>query len=112
MNKNAGIWRHDESANHPVLRASPSTVKVNVHYFLPHLTHDQEVVDVKGCTVGECLQQLVAKFPESREWVFKNDGLSNLIDVYIKKGDFLPVEISNPVEDGDEIYIVMMISGG
>ena len=104
--------RSQGQPNQIACQRNPSAVKINVHYFLPHLTHDQEVIEVHGCTAGECLQQLAVKFPEAKEWLFKDDTLTNLIDIYIKKGDFLPIDINSPVEDGDEIYIVMMISGG
>jgi adenylyltransferase/sulfurtransferase len=89
------------------------SVKVNVRYFLPHLTHDQDVVEVSGGTVGECLDELVNRFPELRKWVYdKNGDLTNFIDVYVNLERSMPEELSNPVKEGDELFIVMMLSGG
>jgi molybdopterin converting factor small subunit len=89
------------------------SVKINVHYFLPHLTNDQDVVEVKGSTISQCLEQLVARFPKAREWLFGKDGnLSNLIDVYVNQESAYPDGLTKPVKDGDEISIIMMISGG
>jgi molybdopterin converting factor small subunit len=89
------------------------SVNVNVHYFLPHLTNDQDVVEVKGNTISQCMEQLVARFPGAREWLFGKDGnLSNLIDVYVNQESVYPEGLAKPVKDGDEIRIIMMISGG
>ena len=89
------------------------SVKINVHHFLPHLTNDQEVVEVSGSTIGQCLEQLVVRFPGAREWIFKQDGnLTNFIDVYVNQEGSYPEELTKPVQDGDELYIIMRISGG
>lgn len=89
------------------------SVKINVRHFLPHLTNDQDVLEVNGSTIGECFEQLVARFPKLRGWLFREDGnLSNFIDVYINLESAYPDELTKPVKDGDEIHIVMKISGG
>ena len=89
------------------------SVKINVHYFLPHLTNDQDVVEVEGRTIGQCLEKLVARFPKVREWLFGKDGnLSNLVDVYVNLESAYPEGLAKLVKDGDEIHIIMMISGG
>ena len=89
------------------------SVKINIHPFVSHLTNDQEVVEVNGSTVGQCLEQLVAQFPELRKWLFgKNGKLSNLIDIYVNQESAYPEELAKPVKDGDEIHIIVIISGG
>jgi molybdopterin converting factor small subunit len=89
------------------------SVKINVYYFLPHLTNDQEVVEVEGVTVGECLDFFVRKFPLSREWLFEEDGsLRKYLDVFINLEETDPDDLSAPVKNGDEIHIVMHLTGG
>ena len=89
------------------------SVKINVYYFLPHLTNDQEIVDVEGNTVGECLDDFVRKFPMSREWLFEDDGqLRKYIDIFINLEETDPDDLTTPVRDGDEIHIVMHLTGG
>ncbi|OGO19309.1 MAG: hypothetical protein A2144_13455 [Chloroflexi bacterium RBG_16_50_9] len=89
------------------------SVKVNVHYFLPHLTRDQDIVEVYGNTVDECLEQFISEYPKAREWLFREDGnLSNLVDVRVNLESSEPEGLAKPVKDGDEILLVMMISGG
>jgi molybdopterin converting factor small subunit len=89
------------------------SVKINVNPSLYHLTNGQEVVEVSGSTVGQCLEQLVVQFPGLREWLFGKDGnLSNTIDVYVNLESAYPEELAKPVKDGDEVHIITFISGG
>ena len=89
------------------------SVKINIHPFLFHLTNDQEVVEVNGNTVGQCLEQLVARFPELGKWLFRKDGkLNNLVDIYVNQESAYPEELAKPVKDGDELHIIVIISGG
>jgi len=89
------------------------SVKVNINPSLSHLTNDQNVVEVNGSTVGQCLQQLVARFPEIKNWLFEKDGkLNRLVDVYVNLESSYPEELAKPVKDGDELHIIVIISGG
>ena len=89
------------------------SVKINIHPFFHHLTEDQDVVEVNGNTVGECLRQLVARFPEVKNWVFeKNGNLNRLVDIYVNGESAYPDELAKMVKDGDELHIVVIIAGG
>jgi molybdopterin converting factor small subunit len=89
------------------------SVKINVYYFLPHLTNDREVVEVEGNTVGECLDEFVTQFPMSREWLFEENGdLRKYLDIFVNLEETDPDDLSTPVGDGDEIHIVMHLTGG
>jgi len=89
------------------------SVKINIHPYLFHLTNDQDAVEVNGSTVGQCLEQLVAKFPGLGEWLFgKNGKLNNLFEIYVNMESTYPEELAKRVKDGDEIQIIIVISGG
>jgi len=89
------------------------SVKINIHPFLHHLANDQDVVEVNGSTVGQCLEQLVARFPELRQWLFGKDGnLTGLVDIYVNLESSYPEELAKPVKDGDELHIIIIIAGG
>ena len=89
------------------------SVKLNVHYFLPGLTDDQDIIEVEGFSVGQCLEQLISRFPRTKEWLFAEDGdLSNLVDVYVNLENTTPEGLTRLVQDGDEIHLIMMLSGG
>jgi molybdopterin synthase sulfur carrier subunit len=89
------------------------SVKINIHPFLSQHTNNQDMVEVNGSTVGQCLEQLVARFPELRQWLFEKDGkLNRLVEIYVNMKSSYPEELAKPVKDGDELHIIVIISGG
>ena len=89
------------------------SVKLNIHSFFSHLTNGQDVAEVNGSTVGQCLEQLVARFPETKNWLFGKDGkLLDLVDIYVNLESAYPEELAKPVKDGDELHILVIMSGG
>jgi molybdopterin converting factor small subunit len=89
------------------------SVTVNVYYFLPHLTEDREEIEVDGVTIGQCMEQLVNRYPAVKKWLFGEDGkISNFVDIYVNLEIVDPDDLSMPVNDGDVIHIVMMLTGG
>ena len=90
-----------------------ANVKININPFLTHITNNQSAVDVSGNTIGQCLEQLVTRFPVLKKWLYKKDGkLSDLVDIYLNGESSFPLELSKPVKDGDELHIIVIISGG
>jgi molybdopterin converting factor small subunit len=70
-------------------------------------------VEVNGSTVGRCLEQIVARFPKIKKWVFKDNGqLTDFIEIHVNMESSPGDALSQPVKDGDEIFIVMMLTGG
>ena len=89
------------------------SVKINIHPLLSHFTNNQDVVEVNGSTVGQCLEQLVARFPDIKQGLFGKDGkLLNYVDIYVNEESAYPEELAKPVNDGDEIHLVLMLAGG
>ena len=89
------------------------SVKINIHPLLSHFTNDQDIVEVNGSTVGQCLEQLVAQFPDIKQGLFAKDGkLFNYVDIYVNEESAYPEELAKPVNDGDEIHLVLMLAGG
>jgi molybdopterin converting factor small subunit len=88
-------------------------VKIDCQFFLLHLTDDKMVVEVEGNTIKECLDQLVAKYPKVKKWLYREDGeLANYLDIFVNLESMFPNQINDPVKDGDVIYIVMMHTAG
>jgi len=88
-------------------------VKVNLHLTLRQFTNGQEMVEVHGKTVGECLKNVVKKYPAMESSLFaKNGKLSNIVEIYLNLQSAYPNELARPVKDGDEIHLTMMLSGG
>jgi molybdopterin converting factor small subunit len=88
-------------------------VKVHIHTTHRQYTNGLEVVDVKGNTVGECLNDLVQQFPGMEKALFaKKDKLHNIVEIYVNHATAYPNELVKPVKDGDEIHLVVMLAGG
>jgi molybdopterin converting factor small subunit len=89
------------------------SVRVNIRSTLAHFTNGQAVVEVKGSTVGQCLDDLVKQFPKAKRVLFyKDGGLRNYVEVYINQESAYPDELAKPVRDGDELDIVLVFAGG
>ena len=88
-------------------------VKVNLHVTLRQFTNGQEMIEVDGKTVGECLKNVVKKYPAMESSIFgKNGKLSNIVEIYVNLQSAYPNELAKQVKDGDEIHVTMMLAGG
>jgi molybdopterin converting factor small subunit len=89
------------------------SVRICMQYFLPHLTNDQEIVEVEGKTIRECLEDFCRRYPKARRWIFREDGeMANFTDVFVNLKSTFPGELDQPVQDGDELFLMLMLSGG
>ena len=88
-------------------------VKVHIHTTHRQYTNGLEVVEVKGNNVGDCLNHLVQQFPGMEKALFaKKDKLHNIVEIYVNHATAYPNELVKPVKDGDEIHLVVMLTGG
>ena len=90
-------------------------MSVNIHIHKTHrqFTNGLEVAAVEGRTVGECLNQLIKKFPGMEKALFaKKDKLLNVVEVFVNHTSAYPNELVKPLKDGDEIHLVVMLAGG
>jgi molybdopterin converting factor small subunit len=89
------------------------SVKVHIHTTHRQYTNGLEVVEVKGNTVGDCLNHLVQQFPGMEKALFaKKDKLHNIVEIYVNHATAYPNELMKPVKEGDEIHLVVMLAGG
>jgi len=86
---------------------------IRIHQAMRHLTGNQPTVDVNGATVGECLKEIVNRFPAIESKLFDKKGkLLNYIEIYVNSKSSYPEELAMPVKDGDVLTIILMIAGG
>lgn len=89
------------------------SVKVNIHRTHRIHTDGLEMVEVEGQTVGDCLDHLIEQYPGMREGLFDKRGkLLNVVEVYVNNESAYPEELAKPVQDGDEIHLILMLAGG
>ncbi len=88
-------------------------VRVRIHPFLRKLTGGQEVVEVQGRTLGQCLEDLEAKFPGIKQQICDPKGnLADPWEVYVNSSSSHPEGLAKPVQEGDELAIMALILGG
>jgi molybdopterin converting factor small subunit len=91
-------------------------------------TGDQESVEVGASTPLECLGDLERQFPDVRRWCL-GDLERQFPDVrrwlYDKQGELRPEviffvngeraftkDLGSPLQDGDEVYLMLAVAGG
>ncbi|GAJ20888.1 unnamed protein product, partial [marine sediment metagenome] len=68
------------------------------------LADGQAIVEVNGDTVGQCLEQLAARFPRLKKRLFEKDSaLSRILEIYVNGESIYPDELATTVKDGDEL---------
>jgi len=88
-------------------------VNVRVSSLLRKFTNWQEMVAVTGDTAVECLRNLEAQFPSIREWLYDQHGeLLPQVQIFVNGERAYTHELTNPLRDGDEVFIVLAIGGG
>jgi molybdopterin converting factor small subunit len=90
-------------------------MSATLHIHKTHRPHTSglETVPVDGDTIGDCLNELVTRFPEMKAALFDGKGkLKNQIEIYLNSESAYPDELRKKVNAGDEIYITVMLAGG
>ena len=90
------------------------SVRVNIFYpKVQQYTNNQDIVEVEGSTVGECLSDLVRRFPGVEKWLFNERGqLLEHVFVYINAESASKATLTEPVKDSDELILAVLITGG
>jgi len=87
------------------------SIEFKVSPDLYHYTNNQQLAEVDGNTVDECLDHLTKKFPDLKTVIYTEDGkLADFVVVYVKGEDSEPWDLFRPVKDGDTLRLVL--SGG
>ena len=82
--------------------------------FLQKYTDGQEVIEINGNTVGECLVNLTKQFPGEKPWLFQkqNEALFHGIVVLVNEEALQPLNLDKRIRDGDEISLIFALIGG
>jgi molybdopterin converting factor small subunit len=72
------------------------------------------VLEVSGNTVGDCLNDMVRKYPDTRQWLFLSNGM---LRVYVSINNDVTLtprtgDMARILEDGDELHIFAIMAGG
>lgn len=74
----------------------------------------QSTVEVEGATIGDVLQDLVARYPGIAGQLLNEDGtLHRFVNVYVNDDDVRYLALlDTPVASGDEVSILPAVAGG
>ena len=90
------------------------SVKARAFYpALQRLFDDPDDVRVEGRTVGECLAELVRRYPGAEKLLFDSRGaLLRNVHVFVNAEGLFKPEMTRPVTDKDQLIIAVLAIGG
>jgi len=89
------------------------SVKVDLHSFFYDGIDLANPLEVKGQNVGECLADLVRRYPPLEDKLFAKTGkLHGYVEVFVNAESSYPEELAYPVQDGDVLTVSMFLAGG
>ena len=95
------------------------SIEVQIDPRLRDFTRGQDIVEVNGNTVEQCLEHLAGQFSGIRQWIFNKEG-KLLVDLLIfVNGEFFASgesiyqeKLARRVEDGDKLAILFVLGAG
>jgi molybdopterin converting factor small subunit len=89
------------------------SAEIHIHLTLRRFTNGEEAVEVEGKTVGECVHNLIRKYPDMESSLLDKRGhLLKIVEIYVNGESAYPNELAKPVKDGDQIHLTLMLAGG
>lgn len=87
--------------------------KIHLYSGLQKYINNQDVVEVFGATIQECLNDLIKKFPDLNTVIFDKTG-SLIPNVMVSINLQSPTRetLEKSLNPGDELYVIMVIAGG
>ena len=85
------------------------SVRVLIPSLLHKYTDNQEVVEVDGTTVSDCIDSLKNKYPELERWLYRSGKVATYVHISVNKKR---ASVDDRVADGDEIKILLATGGG
>ncbi|MFC1909969.1 MoaD/ThiS family protein [Chloroflexota bacterium] len=89
------------------------TVKVHFHGYITPLPNLVNIIDVRANTIGQCLAELIKKYPVVEKSLYDEKGKLNEHYVLLVDGSRVPADdTERHLADGKELHIVPLMGGG
>jgi len=89
------------------------SIKVHLYSSLRKYADNREIIEVDGTTVGECLEDLTRKFPSIAPILFDEAGKHlEKVFVSINLESAYREKMTTPVEENDDLYLILIVAGG
>ena len=85
------------------------SIKVLIPSLLYKYTDNQEVIEVNGTTVNDCIDALRNRYPELERWLYRSGKVATYVHIGVNKKKAF---VDDKVADGDEIKIMLATGGG
>lgn len=90
-------------------------MEVAVHVFYPELSRllGSSEIRVRGETVGECLADLTARWPQAASLLFDRTGaLQRQVYVFVNQEGMQKADFARPLREGDLLLLAVLALGG
>jgi molybdopterin converting factor small subunit len=90
------------------------SVRVKIfHAELQRVVNGPGEVRVEGTTVGECLRDLIRRYPEAERLMFDANGeLQKRFYVFVNQESMFKAGFDQPVTDKDNLILVVLATAG
>jgi molybdopterin converting factor small subunit len=89
------------------------SIRVHLYSNLQRFTGNQPIVEVDGTTVGQCLLDLVKKYPAISSVILDNhQELLSTVFVSLNLKSARSENLEKPVDENDQLYIILIVAGG
>jgi molybdopterin synthase sulfur carrier subunit len=89
------------------------SIRVKLHPYFQDVAHSGEIVEANGNTVAEIIDDLERQYPGMKEQlVDKNGRVQGFAELFVNAEIVHPLNTNMPVTAGDEIEILVIVSGG
>ena len=87
------------------------SVSLKIDRMLKQLADDKDTVNVNGSTIAECLSDLIKQFPDIEKKIYDKNGILMVMILHNGKAVYQK-DLQNPVNDGDKLQLLIVMSGG
>ena len=89
------------------------SISIHLHKVYQQYCNDEELIDVEGTTINECLSHLTELYPEVKKAIFTGkEKLHPLVEVYLNSSSAYPDALKKKVKDGDNLHLIHTLAGG
>ena len=89
------------------------SIRVRLHQYFQDIADGQEVVEAKGNTLAELIDDLEKRYPTIKDHLLDKKGrLHGFVEVFVNSEIVHPHETQKQIKDGDEIEVLTIVAGG
>lgn len=85
------------------------SVKILIPSLLHKYTDNNEVIEVDGATVQECIDAIKNRYPELERWLYRGGKVATYVHIGVNNKK---ASVDDTVADGDEVKVMLATGGG